>query len=73
MGFEPVFGFVEATEWFAVEGVFLGGGGEVALRRRTCLIFIWPQAKFYYFLLGFSAASNGNQISRSRCAWGIVG
>jgi len=25
MGFEPVFGFVEATEWFAVEGVFMGG------------------------------------------------
>ncbi len=25
MGFESVFGFVEATEWFAVEGVFMGG------------------------------------------------
>ena len=28
MGFEPVFGFVEATEWFAVEGVFMGGAGK---------------------------------------------
>ena len=25
MGFELVFGFVEATEWFAVDGVFMGG------------------------------------------------
>jgi len=25
MGFESVFGFVGVREWFAVEGVFLGG------------------------------------------------
>ena len=113
MGFESVFGFVEATELFAVEGVFMGGvllgcgrmlwtswvgkfssagplrdaahernveggsfhggGGEVTFWRQIYLFFIWPQGKFYYFLLRFSAASNGNQISRSRCAWGIVG